>query len=76
MDILMDSNVRFKILLRNNVRYNNQNLSELNDIERTALDKVLEMLDIYNKDIPYKTLMTYIEQPRILYNKLKEYYID
>jgi hypothetical protein len=72
----MDNNVRFKILLRNNVRYNNQYLVKLNDTERKALEKVLDMLELYNKDITYKSLMIYVDEPLLLYNKLKEYYID
>jgi hypothetical protein len=72
----MDNNVRFKILLRNNVRYNNQYSVKLNDTERKALEKVLDMLELYNKDITYKSLMIYVDEPLLLYNKLKEYYID
>lgn len=76
MDILMDNNVKFKMILRNNIKYNINDLSKLTNTDRKALDKVLEYLEIYNQDIQYKTLMPYVDEPRILYNKLKEYYID
>lgn len=73
---LMDNNLKFKILLSNNIKYNNKDLNKPSNTERLALEKVMEYLEIYNQDIPYKTLMPYVDEPRILLVKLKEYNID
>ena len=72
----MDNNVKFKMILRNNIKYNINDLSKLNNTDRQAFIKVMEYLEIYNEDIPYKTMMPYVDEPGILLIKLKEYYID
>jgi hypothetical protein len=72
----MTNNEKFHISLRGNVRFNNQDLNKLNTTDRLSLDKIMEYLKVYNEDIPYKSMMHYVDEPRILYNKLKEYYID
>jgi hypothetical protein len=72
----MNNNEKLHISLRGCVKFNNKNLDKLNDTERKALEKLLNMLESYNKDITYKSLMIYVDEPLLLYNKLKEYYID
>ena len=72
----MDSNVKFKMILRNNIKYNINDLSKLSNTDKQAFNKVMEYLEIYNEDIPYKNMMPYVDEPRILLMKLKEYYID
>lgn len=73
---MSNNNAKFKMIIRNNLMVNNKDLNKLNETERKALEKSLEYLEIYNQDISYISLMPYMNEPRILYNKLKEYYID
>ncbi len=72
----MTNNEKFYISLRGCLKFNNKNLEKLSSTDRQALDKIFEYLKSYNQDISYKTLMPYMDEPRILYSKLKEYYID
>ena len=72
---MSNNNAKFKMIIRNNLMVNNKDLNKLNETERKALEKSLEYLEIYNQDISYISLMPYINEPRILYNKLKEYHI-
>jgi hypothetical protein len=73
---MSNNNVKFKMILRSNVKFNNKDLSKLSNTDKQAFIKVMEYLEIYNEDIPYKTMMPYVDEPRILLMKLKEYYID
>jgi hypothetical protein len=73
---MSNNNAKFKMIIRNNLMVNNKYLNKLNETEHKALEKSLEYLEIYNQDISYISLMPYMNEPRILYNKLKEYYID
>lgn len=72
----MNNNEKLHISLRGCLKFNNKNLDKLSSTDRQALVKVFTYLESYNQDISYKTLMPYIDEPRILYSKLKEYYID
>lgn len=71
----MNNNEKLHISLRGCLKFNNKNLEKLSYTDRQALEKVFEYLESYNQDILYKTLMPYIDEPRIIYSKLKEYYI-
>lgn len=42
----MDNNVKFKMILRNNIKYNINDLSKLNNTDRQAFIKVMEYLEI------------------------------
>lgn len=64
------------MILRNNIKFNNKYLNKLTNTDQLALDKIMEYLEIYNEDIPYITLMPYVNEPRLLLMKLKEYYIS
>jgi hypothetical protein len=72
----MNNNEKLHISLKGCLKFNNKNLEKLSSTDRQALEKVFAYLESYNQDISYKTLMPYMDEPRILYNKLKEYYID
>jgi hypothetical protein len=72
----MTNNEKFYISLRGCLKFNNKNLEKLSSTDRQALEKVFEYLESYNQDISYKTLMPYMDEPRNLYNKLKEHHID
>jgi hypothetical protein len=72
----MNNNEKFHITLKGNLRFNNKDISKLSNTDRLALDKIMEYLELYNADIPYKTMISYIDEPRTIYSKLKEYYID
>lgn len=72
----MDSNYKYKGFLVNAIRINYKDLHKLSNTDQLAIIKILELLNEYNQDIPYKSLLAYMDEPIKMLSKLKEYCID
>lgn len=72
----MDNNFKFKSYLKNVIKFNYMHLDKLSKTDRLAVAKISTILNEYNEDIPYKTLMIYIDDPIKLLSKINEYILD
>jgi hypothetical protein len=72
----MDINYGYKGFLVTTIRINYKDLHKLSNTDQLAIIKILELLNEYNQDIPYKSLLAYMDEPIKMLSKLKEYCID
>jgi Txe/YoeB family toxin of Txe-Axe toxin-antitoxin module len=72
----MDINYGYKGFLVTTIRINYKDLHKLSNTDQLAIRKILELLNEYNQDIPYKSLLAYMDEPIKMLSKLKEYCID
>ena len=68
---------RGKYLLKDSIiTLDRNNIDDVIKSNQLAIRKILELLNEYNQDIPYKSLLAYMDEPIKMLSKLKEYCID